>query len=180
MNTSLYPCVEEWNPRSCQTYPQMIGGFYIISDHHFIYLYLNNTKQHSSRNPLVASFKSSSDAIFVVCSHTFTLFWLRKTAMSVKIFQFSFRVFACACPTVIYSIFGKSFHFPFPCFVLFIPVLSFPRGLYLNKFHPCKNTKVFLRWVLLLSFLVSFVSTRCSKNIFTNSGGRLYLQNKKK
>ena len=28
----------------------------------------------------------SSDAIFVVCSHTFTLFWLRKMAVTVKIF----------------------------------------------------------------------------------------------
>ena len=30
----------------------------------------------------------------------------------------SFCVFAFACPTVISSIFGKSFHFPFPCFVI--------------------------------------------------------------
>ena len=32
----------------------------------------------------------------------------------------SFHVFLYACPTVISSIFGKSFHFPFPYFVLFI------------------------------------------------------------
>ena len=38
--------------------------------------------------------------------------------MPVKIFQYSFRVFPCACPTVISSISGKSFHFPFPYFVL--------------------------------------------------------------
>ena len=46
-----------------------------------------------SRNPLVAPFKNSSDAIFFVCSHTFALFWLRNTAVSVEIFWFCFRVF---------------------------------------------------------------------------------------
>ena len=45
---------------------------------------------------------------------------LRKTAMPVELFQLSFRVFACACPTVISSIFGKNFHFPFRYFVLFV------------------------------------------------------------
>ena len=53
-------------------------------------------------------------------SHTFILFWLRKTAVTVEIFQLSFRVFACAFPMVISSIFGKSFLFPFPYFVLFV------------------------------------------------------------
>ena len=45
---------------------------------------------------------------------------LKKTAVIVEIFQFSFRVFACAFPTMISSIFGKSFPFPFPYFVLTI------------------------------------------------------------
>ena len=36
------------------------------------------------------------------------------------IFRYSFRVSSCACPTVISSIFGKSFHFPLPYFVIFI------------------------------------------------------------
>ena len=57
--------------------------------------------------------KLSSDAILVVCSQTFALFWLIKMAVPVKIFRCSFRVFSCACPTVISSISGKSFHFPF-------------------------------------------------------------------
>ena len=61
---------------------------------------------------------NSSDAIFVMCSHTFILFWLRKTSVTVKLFWLSFRVFASAFPTVISSIFGKSFPFPFPNFVL--------------------------------------------------------------
>jgi hypothetical protein len=64
--------------------------------------------------------KLSSDTIFVVCSHTFTLIWLRKMAVTVKIFQLSFCAFACALPTVISSILGKSFPFPFPYFELFV------------------------------------------------------------
>ena len=48
-----------------------------------------------------------SDAVFVVCSQTFTLFQLRKTAMPVEISRYSFRVFVGACPFVISSI-------PFP------------------------------------------------------------------
>ena len=40
--------------------------------------------------------------------------------MPVEIFWLSFHVFVCACPTVISSIFGKSFHFPFVYFVLFV------------------------------------------------------------
>jgi hypothetical protein len=71
-------------------------------------------------NLLVAPFKSTSDAIFVVFSHTFILFWLRKTAVNVEIFRLSFRVFACAFPMVISSIFVKSFPFPYPHFVLFV------------------------------------------------------------
>ena len=61
--------------------------------------------------------------IFVVCLHTFILFWLRRMAVTVKIFWLSFRVFACAFPTVIFLIFGKSFPFPFPCFVLYCDVI---------------------------------------------------------
>ena len=37
----------------------------------------------------------------VVCSHTFTLFWLRKTSVTVEIFQLSIRVFTCAFPAEI-------------------------------------------------------------------------------
>jgi hypothetical protein len=57
--------------------------------------------------------KLSSDAIFVVCSHRFTLFWLKKTAVTVKIFWLSFHVFGCAFPMEISSILCKSFPFPF-------------------------------------------------------------------
>ena len=38
----------------------------------------------------------------------------RKTAVPVEISRYSFCVFVCACPSVISSIPGKRFHFPFP------------------------------------------------------------------
>ena len=38
----------------------------------------------------------------------------------VEISRYSFRVFSFAYPTVISSISGKSFHFPFPYFVIFV------------------------------------------------------------
>ena len=59
-----------------------------------------------------------SDSVFVMCSQTFTLFRLRKTAVRVEISRCSFRVFVCACPSVISSISGKSFHIPFHYFVI--------------------------------------------------------------
>ena len=62
----------------------------------------------------------TSDAIFVMCSQTFTLFRLIKTAMPVEISRYSFHLFVCDCPSVISSIPGKSFHFPFPLFVIFV------------------------------------------------------------
>ena len=65
------------------------------------------------------------DTVFVVCSKTFTLFWLRKTAVPVEISRYSFRVFVCACPFVISSIPGKSFHFPFPYIGLDIYIFIF-------------------------------------------------------
>ena len=50
------------------------------------------------------------------CVHKHSLFWLIKTAVLVKISWYSFRVFS----SVISSISGKSFHFPFPYFVIFV------------------------------------------------------------
>ena len=46
-----------------------------------------------SQPPLVAPFIKSLVTPSLLCSHTFTLFWLRKTAMPVKIFRLSFCVF---------------------------------------------------------------------------------------
>ena len=58
--------------------------------------------------------KLTSDAVFVVCSQTFTFFRLRKMAVPVEISRYSFHMFVCASPSVISLIPGKSFHFPFP------------------------------------------------------------------
>ena len=70
----------------------------------------------------------SSDAIFVVCSHTFHSLPIEKDGRVRQNISFKFP---CACPTMISSIFGKSFHFPFPYFcVIHISVLSFPHGLF--------------------------------------------------
>ena len=59
--------------------------------------------------------------LFTVCSHTFTLFWSRKTSVIVKTFQLSFHM-----PFVWRSLhfFGKSFLFLFLVFEL--SVLLFP------------------------------------------------------
>ena len=48
--------------------------------------------------------KLSSDAVFVVCSQTFTLFRLRKTAVSVEI---SDTVSVCLCVPVIFYLFNS-------------------------------------------------------------------------
>ena len=74
---------------------------------------------------LVALFINSHGAIFIVCSHTFTLFWLRKTYVIVEIYQISFRVFVCAFPLKISPFF---FHR-----VICTSVLSVPRGSILHK-----------------------------------------------
>ena len=40
--------------------------------------------------------KHTVKTIFTMCSHTFTLFWSKKTSMIVKIFQLNFCAFVCA------------------------------------------------------------------------------------
>ena len=59
-------------------------------------------------------------AVFTVCSHTFTLFWSRKTSVIVEIFQLSICVFVCAFRPVISSFFGKRFSCLFLFFVVSI------------------------------------------------------------
>jgi len=65
--------------------------------------------------------------------------------VSVKIFRFCFRVFSCACPTVIYSIFGKSFHFPFPYFDELFIVSEEVSGKILDTFKWEVNKMVLLK-----------------------------------
>ena len=50
-----------------------------------------NTRQRWHFVPSLETM-ASSNAIFVMCSHTFALFWLRKMAVSIKIFRVCFRV----------------------------------------------------------------------------------------
>ena len=77
-----------------------------------------------SWNPLVALFKNS---YVMLCSHTFTLFYSRKTSVIVKIFQVNFCAFVCTFPLEISSFFSKSFPFVFPFFCV-IPLIIYIRG----------------------------------------------------
>ena len=78
-----------------------------------------------------------------VCSHTFTLFWLRKTSVSVEIYQLSVRVLfwiICAFHLDNSSFVGRNFSFLFVLLLLsahrYFPFL---RGLF--KIHSC-----FVHW----------------------------------
>ena len=76
---------------------------------------------HPSRNPMVAPFINS---LVTPSLRVFT-----KTTVPVKISRCSFRVFLCVYPSVISSISGQSFHFPFPYFVIYKNV-SFKKFTY--------------------------------------------------
>ena len=74
--------------------------------------------------------------------------YLRKTTVSYEIFRLSFRVFLCACPTVISSIFDKSFHFAFPYFMVICSyTLPFLQHQILDT--PPLPSCCFLWWILL-------------------------------
>ena len=114
--------------------------------------------------------KLTSDAICVMCSLTFILFWLRKTVVIVKIFRFSFRMFACLFPTVISSIFDKSFPFPFPYFVLFI--------LWYLPFHVVYMFPCILEWkwkCVLFAARVVLLSEHPSVHLPGTTPGRIHL-----
>ena len=72
------------------------------------------------------TFNLSIDAIFTMCSHTFTLFWLRKTSVTVEIIEISFDVFAF--PPEISLILSKSFPIScvFCCIFSICVLLHFP------------------------------------------------------
>ena len=67
--------------------------------------------------------------IFTVCSQTFTLFWLGKASVIVKIFQLSFRVFVCAFSLEISSFLVRVF----PFFVLLQTIVRLILLLFLQK-----------------------------------------------
>ena len=118
-------CTMFWNweifKKLCQPCPLMkeykqyldFGGNYVD-----VWLCRNFYITKSLSQPPGGTFHKLCDTIFVVCSQIFTLFWLIKTAVPVEISRYSIRVFSCAYPTVISSISGWSFHFPFPYFVI--------------------------------------------------------------
>ena len=60
----------------------------------------------------------SQSEVSTVCSHTFTLFWSRKTFVIVEMFQLSFHVIKWAFYLGIFSFFSMSFSFLSLFFVL--------------------------------------------------------------
>ena len=56
-------------------------------------------------------FQLEENKSFWTHNKDFTLFWLKKTVVPVKISQYSFRVFVCVCPSVISSILVRVFTF---------------------------------------------------------------------
>ena len=93
--------------------------------------------------------------IFTVCSHKFTLFWLRKISMIVKIFLINFCVFVSAFPQEISSFFGKSFSFPFPYFVFTVSVFLDPNG---NSIFVLVCTTLDFVYPFLVCLLISYCS----------------------
>ena len=75
---------------------------------------------HFQCNPLMAPFINSLVTPPLSCVHIHSLSsdWERRPCL-LKYFKFP-----CACPTVISSIFGKNFHFPFPYFFVHIMCVS--------------------------------------------------------
>ena len=80
--------------------------------------------------------KFERGAVFTMCSHTFTLFWSRKTSVIVEKFQLSFL---CLCVSFIQrslNFFGKNFLFLFLFFVLSV-LQYFPFHVDFSSFIIC-------------------------------------------
>ena len=73
--------------------------------------------------------------------------------MPVEISRYSFRVFVCACPFVISSIPGKSFHFTFPLFVMLSKYCSLIKiqGLDPVASKVCQNISMSLLYHLVMT-----------------------------
>ena len=65
----------------------------------------------------------SRGAVLTVCSHIFTLFWLRKTSVIVEILQLFFRMFVYAFHPDISSFFFCNRFLIFPIFVLIVFIM---------------------------------------------------------
>ena len=70
--------------------------------------------------------KLSHGAIFTVYSHTFTLFWLRRISVIVKMYQLIFCVYVCLSSNDLFIFAVRVSYF----FVIHISALSLPCGLY--------------------------------------------------
>ena len=57
-------------------------------------------------------------AVFTMCSHTFTLFWLRNTSVIFETYQLSYRVFVLLSSGDLFIFFSKSFLFSYFCVFL--------------------------------------------------------------
>ena len=71
-------------------------------------------------------------------------------AVTVEIFWLRFCMFTCVCPMVISSIFGKSFHFPFPYFVLLYFIIHFIHRCFQLSF----DTNLFNMYVCSQTFIL--------------------------
>ena len=58
-------------------------------------VFLNQKRVNVCEQTVKTAPHESSLTVFTVCSHTFTLFWLRKTSVIIEMFQWSFHVFMC-------------------------------------------------------------------------------------
>ena len=62
---------------------------------------------------LVALIRNCHMVPSLLCDHMYTLPWLRKTSVTVEMYQSNFHMFMCAFHPEISSYFDKSFHFIF-------------------------------------------------------------------
>ena len=108
--------------------------------------------------------------------HSFSSDWERR--QTVKIFWLNFRVFACAFPTAISSISGKSFPFPFPYFVYINGILD--RNTYdfwtpanasspsVTFFRLCTEYRLYRPQMLFINLLLYFAGG-CSRSVIMNT-----------
>ena len=112
------------------------------------YIFLNqkrvNVCEHMTKIASLECFGGAFQKLSLC--HVFTYIHsllIEKDLCDCQNLKISFRVFVCAFPSEIYSIFGKSFPFPFPYFVLFILGTFLSHGLKLCIYYArCGNNKI--------------------------------------
>ena len=87
----------------------------------FTDVFLDQKRVNVCELTVKTALKLSFGAVFTVCSNTFTLFWSRKTSVTVETFQLGFRVFMCAFHPKISFVVRVSSFFPlFLCYPYFV------------------------------------------------------------